>query len=65
MIHMTICQYALSTWGPVVIIYMISLAEWMAQKSPNFIFTTKMVFPTSLKFMNSGSEYMIVCAFHF
>ena len=24
-----------------------SLAEWMAQKSPNFIFTTKMVFPKS------------------
>ena len=28
----------------------------MAQKSPNFIFTTKMVFPKSLKFMNSGSQ---------
>ena len=26
------------------------------KKSPNFIFTTKMVFPKSLKFMNSGGE---------
>ena len=34
----------------------ISLAEGMAKKSPNFIFATKMVFPKSLKFMNSGSE---------
>ena len=36
---------------------LLSLAEWMAQtKYPNFIFTTKMVFPKSLKFMNSGSQ---------
>ena len=26
------------------------------QTNPNFIFTTKMVFPKSFKFMNSGSE---------
>ena len=31
------------------------LSGW-PKKSPNFIFTTKMVFPKSLKFMNSGSE---------
>ena len=32
-------------------------AHWLSgwpQKSPNFMFTTKMVFPKSLKFMNSG-----------
>ena len=31
------------------------LSGW-PNKSPNFLFTTKMVFPKSLKFMNSGSE---------
>ena len=31
------------------------LSGW-PKKSSNFIFTTKMVFPKSLKFMNSGSE---------
>ena len=31
------------------------LSGW-PKKSPNFVFTTKMVFPKSLKFMNSGSE---------
>ena len=32
-----------------------SLAEWMAQfVFPNFRFTTKTVFPKSLKLMNSG-----------
>ena len=34
-------------------------SHWLSgwpQKSPNFIFTTKMIFPKSLKFMNSGSE---------
>ena len=31
------------------------LSGW-PKKSPNFIFATKMVFPKSLKFMNSGSE---------
>ena len=41
------------------------LTEWFAkQKSPNFVFTTKMVFPKSLVFMNSGSQtkgkYMIL-----
>ena len=33
-----------------------SLAEWMAKKKSKLCFTTKMVFPKSLKFMNSGSE---------
>ena len=37
-----------------------SLAEWMAKKSPHFIYTTKVVFPKSLKFMNSGSEKRMV-----
>ena len=31
------------------------LSGW-PKKSPNFTFATKMVFPKSLKFMNSGSE---------
>ena len=31
------------------------LSGW-SKKSQNFIFTTKMVFPESLKFMNSESE---------
>ena len=31
------------------------LSGW-PRKSSNFIFTTKMVFPKSLKFMNSGSD---------
>ena len=34
-------------------------SHWLSgwpKKSPNFIFTTKLVFPKSLKFMNSGSE---------
>ena len=31
------------------------LSGW-PKKSPNFLFTTKMVFPKSLKFMKSGSE---------
>ena len=34
-------------------------AHWLSgwpKKSPNFMFTTKTVFPESLKFMNSGSE---------
>ena len=33
------------------------LSGW-PKKSSNFIFTTKMVFPKSLKFMNSGSEFI-------
>ena len=35
-----------------------AFAHWLRwpKKSPNFIFSTKMVFPKSLKFMNSGSE---------
>ena len=32
------------------------LSGWPKKKSPNFIFTSKMVFPKCLKFMNSGSE---------
>ena len=35
------------------------LTRWLSgfpEKSPNFLFTTKIVFPKSLKFMNSGSE---------
>ena len=28
------------------------------KKSPNFTFTTKIIFPKKLKFTNSGSEYM-------
>ena len=35
------------------------IAHWLSgwpKKSPNFVFTTKMVFPKSLKFMNSGSQ---------
>ena len=35
-----------------------SPAEWMAQKSPNYTLSTRMVFPKSLKFMNSGSEIL-------
>ena len=31
------------------------LSGW-PKRSPNFIFTTQMVFPKSLKFMNSGTE---------
>ena len=31
------------------------LSGW-PKKSPNFVFTTEMVFPKSLKFMNSGSQ---------
>ena len=34
------------------------LSGW-PKKSPNFIFATKMVFPKSLKFMNSGSETIV------
>ena len=37
------------------------LSGW-PKKSLNFIFTTKLVFPKSLKFMNSGSE--IVALWH-
>ena len=36
-----------------------SETHWLSgwpKKSPNFIFTTKMVFPKSLKFMSSGSQ---------
>ena len=36
-----------------------SLAEWMAQKDcTHLIFTTKMAFPKSFKFMNSVSEHL-------
>ena len=34
------------------------LSGW-PKKSPNFIFTTKMVFPKSLNCMNSGSEFCL------
>ena len=48
------------TFGPNKVMFKTtksSLAQWMAQtKSPNFAFATKMVFPKSLKLMNSGSE---------
>ena len=36
-----------------------SISHWLSgwpKKSPNFLFTTKMVLPKSLKSMNSGSE---------
>ena len=36
-----------------------SLAEWMAQKKQTFFLTTKTVFPKSLKFMNSGSVFLV------
>ena len=36
-----------------------SLAEWMAQNKSKLLFTTKMVGPKSLKFMNSGSEAIV------
>ena len=39
-------------------------AHWLSgwpHKCKNFIFTANMVFPKSLKFMNSGSEWVCVC----
>ena len=39
--------------------YVPSISHWLSgwpKKSPNFAFTTKMVFPKSLKFVNSGSK---------
>ena len=39
------------------------LTHWLSgwpKKSPNFFFTTKVVFPKSLKFMNSGNELNMV-----
>ena len=42
--NLTASQFCLSHW----------LSGW-PKKSPNFIFATKVVFPKSLKVMNSGS----------
>ena len=44
---------------PMLIIVVTPSSHWLSgwpKQSPSFIFTTKMVFPKSLKFMNSGSE---------
>ena len=52
------CSDHLAGWSfsvPSLVVSTHLLSGW-PKKSSNFIFTTQLVFPKSLKFMNSGSE---------